>query len=288
MNDEIFNKIKIIDQGKFDLLPDPYLQGYKGYRNDNYGEEIINVGSTLLKFIIEVIKKDEKKGAEFISYLSLGYPNKENTDLYFAIQECVNLQRLYINSARDYGFKDLKIQALVINAYFRWYCSVYETYKKALVYCISCHKFCTNQEFKDIDNYLFNTGNPGKVLRSETSSKIHELILKYFNGEIRHSISHSNIMLLKGVKDPNLFSVAVRFSSDDKKNSEQLYFDTFLDFAKSVDKDISIMYQSLRFFLEISNGFIINCYGEKYNEYLGGEISVPPLTQRIMKDGPLF
>lgn len=288
ITDQLYKKIKFLYQGKFDNLPEPYLKQYKEFRSDNYGQEIINVGRVFLQFLIEIIRKDAKKGAEFISYLSLGYPNKKNTDLYFSVHECINLQRLYYNSMKDYGFKDSKIQALIINAYFRWYCSVYETYKKLLVYSIVCHKYSTNQEFKDIDYYLYDIGNPEKVLRSETSSQKHELILKYFNGKVRHSISHSNIMLLKGEKEPNLFSVVLRPSSEDKSSSDQLSIDSFEEFVKGVDEEISILYHSMRFFLAIINGFIISIYGHRYNEYLGGKIDIPQVTLRMMKDGPLF
>jgi len=288
ITDQLYKKIKFLYQGKFENLPEPYLQQFKNFKNDNYGQEVINNGRIFLQFIIEIIRKNAKKGAEFISYLSLGYPNKKNTDLYFSILECINLQRLYINSMKNFGFKDLKIQALIINAYFRWYCSVYETYRKMLIYCIVCHKSSTNQEFKDIDYYLYNIGHPEKILRSETSIKKHELILKYFIGDVRHSISHSNIMLLKGEKESNLFSIVIRHSSDDNNSSYQLYFDSFEDFVKSVDKDISILYHSMRFFLAITTGYIIEIYGERYNEYLGGKIDISPITKRMMNDGALF
>lgn len=288
ITNQLYKKIKFLYQGKFEQLPQPFLQDYHGYKNDNYGDEIIKVGKTLLQFVIEVIRKDAIKGAEYISYLSMGYPNKNNTDLYFSIQECINLQRLYLNSMSSFGLKDLKIQALVINAFFRWYCSVYETYRKVLVYCLACHKYTTNQEFQDIDKYLFDIGHPEKILMAETSPSKHEILLKYFKGEVRHSISHSNIMLLKGEKEPNLFSVVIRHSSDEKNDSHQLYYDTFVDFVKSVDKNISILFQSMRFFLAISNGFIISVYGEKYNEYLGKNTNISEITRRMIKDGALF
>ena len=288
INDQFYKKIKFLYQGKFENLPEPYLQQYKDFKNDTYGNEIISIGKNLLQFIIEIIKKDLTKGAEFISYLTSGYPDKEYTDLYYSINDCVNLQRLYIHSLKTLEFKDPRNQALIINTYFRWYCSVYETYRKMLVYCVVCHKFKTNQEFNDIDFYLFNIGHPEKILRSETSKDKHEQILKYFDGNVRHSISHSNIMLLKGISEPNLFSIVLRQSSDDKNSSNQLYFDSFVEFVKSVDKNISILYHSMRFFFAITSGFIVEKYGEKYNEYVGRDLTITPVTKRMMNDGPLF
>jgi hypothetical protein len=286
--DPIYKKINFLVQGKFEKLPDKYLQRYNEFKTDNYGTEIIDVGRTLLKYIIEVIKKDAKKGAEFINYLSTGYPGKPNTDFYFSIYECINLQRLYVESLKEFGFKNVRNQGLIINAYFRWYCSVYETYRKLLVFCLVCHKFSTDQTFNNIDYYLFNIGHPEKILKSETPSSKHKSILEYFEGNIRHSISHSNIMLLKGIKEPNLFSIVIRHSSDEKNSSFQEGFDTFEDFVKNVDKNISILYQSMRFFLTYSTGFIIEMYGEKYNDFLGGTINVDPVTQRMVNDGALF
>lgn len=287
INDQFFKKIKFLQQGKFENLPEPYLSQYKDVKSDNYGTEIINTGHTLLLFIMDVIRKDYKKGAEFISYLTLGYPEKDFTDLFYSIHDCVNLQRLYINSLKTLDFKILRDQALIINSYFRWYCSVYETYRKFLVYCVVCHKFKTNQEFNDLDYYLFNIGHPEKILRSETNKNRHELILKYFDGEVRHTISHSNIILLKGEKNPNLFSIVLRQSSDDKNSSTQILYDSFEEFVKSVDKKIMIQYQSMRFCFAIISGFLVNTYGEKYNEFIG-DITIPPITKRIMKDGPMF
>ena len=156
------------------------------------------------------------------------------------------------------------------------------------MYCLVCHKFKTNQEFNDLDYYLFNIGHPEKILRSETSKNRHEQILKYFDGEVRHTISHSNIVLLKGEKNPNLFSIVLRQSSDDKNSSSQVLFDSFEDFVKSVDKKIMMQYQSMRFCFALISGFLTREYGEEYSEFVGRDISIPPITKRIMNDGPMF
>ncbi len=287
INEQFFKKIKFLQQGKFEYLPEPFLSQYKDFISDNYGSEIIKTGHALLLFVMDVIRKDYKKGAEFISYLTLGYPRKDYTDLYYSIHDCVNLQRLYINSLKTLDFKNPRDQALIINSYFRWYCSVYETYRKFLVYCVVCHKFKTNQEFDDLDYYLFNIGHPEKILRSETTKTRHELILKYFDGEIRHTISHSNIILLKGEKNPNLFSIILRQSSDDKNSSNQILFESFEEFVKSTDKKIMLQYQSMRFCFVLITGFIVEIYGDKYNKFVG-DITIPPITKRLMKDGPMF
>jgi hypothetical protein len=277
-----------LQQGKFENLPEPFLSQYHDFKSDKYGSEIIKTGHALLLYPMDIIRKDFKKGAEFISYLTFGYPEKDYTDLYYSIHDCVNLQRLYKNSLETLDFKNPRDQALIINLYFRWYCSVYETYRKFLVYCVVCHKFNTNQEFNDLDYYLFNIGHPEKILRSETSANRHELILKYFDGEIRHTISHSNIVLLKGEKNPNLFSIVLRQSSDDKNSSNQVLFDSFEDFVKSVDKKIMMQYQSMRFCFVLISGFLTKQYGEKYSEFVGRDISIPAITKRIMNDGAMF
>ncbi len=99
-NDIFFKKINFLHYGEFQFLPEPFFSQYKEFNSDNYGTEIISTGHALLLFILDVIRKDYKKGAEYISYLTLGYPDKEHTDIYYSIHDCVNLQRLYINSLK--------------------------------------------------------------------------------------------------------------------------------------------------------------------------------------------
>jgi len=54
INDQFYKKIKFLYQGKFENLPEPYLQQYKDFKNDTYGNEIISIGKNLLQFMSPV------------------------------------------------------------------------------------------------------------------------------------------------------------------------------------------------------------------------------------------
>ena len=140
----------------------------------------------------------------------------------------------------------------------------------------------------DIDKYLFSIGHPEKILVPQTPKSKHELILKYFYGGIRHSISHSNIILLKGEKEPNIFSVVLRHSSDEKNSAYQEYFESFIDFVKKVEKNISILYNSMRFFGAMTTGYIQGLYEDLFSEYIESVVNIDHIKRRMMKDGPLF
>jgi len=281
-------KLKCVRQGKYEELPKEYRDVYENIFSPNDKSEVLKIGTNLLIYLLDVIIKDPEIGAHLIGYLSVGYPNKKSTDLYFSIYDCVNLQRLYINSSREFGFKNFKTQGLIINAYFRWYCSAYETFRKLLIFCLYCNKIKTGQNFSNIDDYLFGVKNPAATLNAESPKNQIEPILKYYNGEIRHSISHSNICIIKGDKEPNLFSILLRETAPNKNETYERYFENIVDFAKSTQHDISVLYQSMRLFIGVANSYIINCYGDDYKNILGDSIQISPYHARMIKDGPLY
>lgn len=288
LRESLTKKLRYVRRGEYEKLPVKYQEIYENIFSAEDKNEVLKVSTKLLIYLLDVVRKDPAMGAHLISYLSVGYPNKKSTDLYFSIYDCINLQRLYLNSSKDFGFDNLKTQGLIINAYFRWYCSAYETFRKLLIFCLYCNKIKTGQDFSNIDDYLFGVSNPASTLYAESPKNQIEPILKYYNGEIRHSISHSNICIIKGEKEPNLFSILLRETSSNKDEIIERYFENIVDFTKQTQQDINVMYQSMRLFVGIATSYVIHCYGDSYKEILGDSIYISPYHTRMIKDGALY
>jgi hypothetical protein len=284
---QLNDKLKYVRQGKYEKLPQKFQEIYNLTLDKVNKREILEVATNLLIYLLDAIRKDPENGAKLLSYLSLGYPDKKSTDLYYSTYECVSLRRLYVNSSREFGYENPKTQSLILNAYFRWYCATYETYRKFLIYCLFCNKVKTGQVFANLDSFLYDTASPVKSLIAETPIKQHEAVLKYYNGEIRHSISHSNVCVIAGEPGSNLHSILVRMTSQEKNNIIEKYYANIVDFANQTERDTTIMYQSMRLFVGVATSYITHCYGDYYNEIVG-DFTINPYYKRMIQNGLLF
>ena len=61
---QIIEKVKTLEKGEFDKIPEPFLSQYNNFLKDKYGKEVVAVGRNLLQYLFDVIKKDVKKGIE--------------------------------------------------------------------------------------------------------------------------------------------------------------------------------------------------------------------------------
>jgi hypothetical protein len=271
MEKEFLDEIKELKKGNYkNVLNGATLKTYNDFSKEANWKDVSSISHSLLLYLFDLFETDLKKGLTMIHYLLDGYPGHKYTSLFTCMYDVITTQRMSLNVETKIDFDTLNdeakdtLQSLIINAFFRWICVVFETYRKFLVFDLFCLKETLGKTWK-IDSFYYH-GSPCQMLKDHSPLQSKPLI-GAFNGITRHSISHGNIFIIQN--ESKVHNIVVQETNANKTAFIRKEYKNLVDLHENEVPTTYVLSESMRSFILVIFEHISFKYNKLIHKYLG-------------------
>lgn len=243
---------------------------------DTNGKEVTEVGRAMLGYYLDLFQKDIELGMNATRVIISGYDGYPKTDLFAPYYDSFRTRKAWLDAIQKLSVKDHTVQVLIFNTYFRWYVATHELFRKMLIFDCYCISQANPNAQVNLENYLFGTSDPVKMLTNSGTPSRKKLV-EYYDATIRHAVAHGNLVTIPD----NM--IVIRSSNFEKSQiDENIYRNLNPDnFIKEVAGNIEILFQSIRLFYTLFLGHLLSRNAEIFEKYVGSYFSNEVLAAMI-------
>ena len=283
---EFLFEINELKKGNYkNVLNGETLKSFEIFSKEANWKEVNSISHSMQLYLYDLFEIDIKKGLTMLHYLLGGFPGHKYTSLFTCMYDVITTQRMSLNVETKIDFDYLNdeakdtLQSLIINAFFRWICVVFETYRKFLVFDLFCLKETLGKSWK-IENLFYN-GNPCQMLKDHSQIQSKPLIDAY-KGATRHSISHGNIFIIQN--ETKIHKIIVQETNDSKTAFIRKEYKNLLDLHKNEEPITYVLSEAMRLFILIIFEHISFKYNNLIHKYLGDITYTDPIMIQIFNN----
>lgn len=243
------------------------------------GEDIINVGRAMMEGVLDLFLQDIEKGFNALNILFKGFPELPYSELLPAFYEIDRTRSLWVDAGKlTSEVSHVMLAELAFNTYLRWYVITFELYRKMLVFVCYCITMRSKNLTLNIIEFFFRK-DPTPNLESWGKER-GKILVKYYKPELRHAISHGNVLLVPG-KSFTIYETVDK-TKDTSAFIRRTQHPINEDLSDMFSAEIEVMYGGLRCFYYLFS-YILNRNLTLAKHYLGEEF-VDPVFVDVIKD----
>ncbi|WP_420627435.1 hypothetical protein [Candidatus Leptofilum sp.] len=167
---------RLKDKRKFIKIGSQIGESFFEIVKDVNGQQVTDVSRAMLGYYLDLFQKDVEVGMEATKVIISGYNGYPHTDLFAPYYDSTRSRLAWLDATKRLNKKDHTVQILIFNTYFRWYVATYELFRKMLIFACYCISENNDNLNLNLENYLFGTADPAKMLLNSGNPSRKKLI----------------------------------------------------------------------------------------------------------------